>query len=84
MLSNDLSTAPKMPLQFKLRLLWNRAQILQDGSSQRNVAAAFDVSQSVVSRLWKRFQTTGGYVRRPGQGKGVWSVKIWQLQNMDS
>ncbi len=43
-------------------------QMLQDGFSQPNVAAAFGVSRSVVSRLRNRFQTTDGYVRGPGQG----------------
>lgn len=44
-------------------------QMLEDGFSQRDVAAAYGISQSVVSRLWNRFQITGRYVRRPGQGR---------------
>ncbi len=40
-------------------------QILEDGSTQRDVAAAFGVTQSVVSL----YLATGGYVRRPGQGR---------------
>ncbi len=44
-------------------------QMLEDGSTQRDVAAAFGVTQSVVSRAWNRYLATGGYVRRPGQGR---------------
>ncbi len=47
-------------------------QMLQDGSTQRDVAAAFGVTQhaqSVVSRAWNRYLATGDYVRRPGQGR---------------
>ena len=43
--------------------------MLEDGSTQRDVAAAFGVTQSVVSRAWNRYLATGGYVRRPGQGR---------------
>lgn len=44
-------------------------QMLEDGFTQRDVAAAFGVSQSVVSRAWNRYVATGGYNRRPGQGR---------------
>ena len=37
---------------------------------QRQVADILGVSQSVVARLWSRFQETGRYTRRPGQGRG--------------
>ena len=33
--------------------------ILEAGSSQKNVAEYLDVSQSVVSRMWNRYQTNG-------------------------
>ncbi len=41
-------------------------QMLEDGPTQRDVAAAFGVTQSVVSRAWNRYLATSGYVRRPG------------------
>lgn len=44
-------------------------QMIQDGHSQRNVARTLDVSQSVIARLWARYQETGQYTRRPGQGR---------------
>ena len=44
-------------------------QMLEDGQTQRRVAAIVGVSPSVIARLWNRYQTTGGYGRRPGQGR---------------
>lgn len=43
--------------------------LLEDGRSQRYVANRFNVSQSVVSRAWTRYQDTGLYRRRRGQGR---------------
>ncbi len=44
-------------------------QMLEDGITQRDTAAAFGVTQSVVSRAWNRYLASGGYVSRPGQGR---------------
>ena len=44
-------------------------QLLQDGTSMRAVARRFDVSPSTISRAWRRFQETGSYSRRAGQGR---------------
>ena len=44
-------------------------QLLQDGTSTRAVARRFDVSPSTISRTWRRFQETGSYSRRAGQGR---------------
>ena len=44
-------------------------QLLQDGTSTRAVARRFDVSPSTISRTWSRFQETGSYSRRAGQGR---------------
>ena len=44
-------------------------QMLADGVFQRDVAQAFGVSQSVVSRVNQRFQDDGLYGRRPGAGQ---------------
>ena len=44
-------------------------QLLEDGQSQRQVAMRFEISQSVVSRIWTRFRETGRYTQRPGQGR---------------
>ena len=43
--------------------------LIQDGTSMRTVARRFDVSPSTVSRAWRRYQETGQYTRRPGQGR---------------
>ncbi|KAJ8356805.1 hypothetical protein SKAU_G00195990 [Synaphobranchus kaupii] len=42
--------------------------LLQDGTSIREVARRFAVSPSTVSRAWRRYQETGRYTRRAGQG----------------
>ncbi len=44
-------------------------QLLQDGTSIRAIARRFAVSPSTVSRAWRRFQETGSYSRRDGQGR---------------
>ena len=43
--------------------------LIQNGTSMRTVARRFDVSPSTVSRAWRRYQETGQYTRRPGQGR---------------
>lgn len=42
---------------------------LQAGQTQRQVAAQFNVSQSVIGRLWQVYLDTGDVQRRPGQGR---------------
>ena len=44
-------------------------KMLEDGSTQLDVAAAFGVTQRVVPRAWNRYLATGGYVRRCDQGR---------------
>ena len=44
-------------------------QMIEDGVRRSEVARSFDVSRSVVQRLWTRYQETDGYTRRPGQGR---------------
>ena len=44
-------------------------QLLEDGERVRVVARRFDVSRSVVSRLWTLYQETGQYTRRQGLGR---------------
>ena len=44
-------------------------QFLEFGKTQRAVAVHFDVSGSVINRLWRRFQEDGLYTRRPGKGR---------------
>ena len=39
--------------------------MVQSGVVQRTVAAHFNVSQSVISRLWNRFHQTGVVAERP-------------------
>ena len=43
-------------------------QYLQKGPSIFAIAERFAVSPSTVSRAWRRFQETGSYSRRAGQG----------------
>ncbi len=43
--------------------------MLQSGHVQRTVAVHFNVSQSVISRLWNRFQQTGNVAERPRAGR---------------
>ena len=41
----------------------------QGGNTQRNVAVRLGVSQSVVGRLWQRFQATNSVRNRPRSGR---------------
>ena len=43
--------------------------MLEAGPSQRSVAEHLDVSQSVVSRMWNRYQTNGNAQHRHGGGR---------------
>ena len=43
--------------------------LLESGYTQRIVAEHFDVSRSVVARLWRHYQETGEFTRRVGQGQ---------------
>ncbi|KAI4886444.1 hypothetical protein NFI96_021224 [Prochilodus magdalenae] len=43
-------------------------QLLKDGTSICAIATRFAVSPSTVLRVWWRFQETGSYSRRVGQG----------------
>ena len=45
--------------------------MLKAGRSQRHVAHVLRVSQSVVSRMWNRFQTTGTVLQSKGRGSGT-------------
>ncbi|GFW65771.1 HTH_Tnp_Tc3_2 domain-containing protein [Trichonephila clavipes] len=48
---------------------WRVVGRLEGGQIQAEVAQAFGVSQSVISRIWNRFVETGSAGRRPGQGR---------------
>ena len=43
--------------------------MLQAGKVQRAIAGHFNVSQSVISSLWNRFQHTGNVAERPRSGR---------------
>ena len=43
--------------------------LLESGYTQRIIAECFDVSRSVVARLWRCYQETGEFIRREGQGR---------------
>ena len=43
--------------------------LLENGYIRRIVAERFDVSRSVVARLWRRYQETDEFSRREGQGR---------------
>ncbi|GFT25587.1 uncharacterized protein TNCV_1965131 [Trichonephila clavipes] len=42
---------------------------LDEGRTVTSVAAEFGINKSVVSRVWKAFQTTGTAVRKVGGGR---------------
>ena len=67
----DTNSRSEMAQQRDLpeSLAWRAIGRLEAGQSQREVANAIGVAQSVISRLWTRFQTTGNVRRRPGQGR---------------
>lgn len=43
--------------------------MLESGRSQTEVSRILNVNQSVISRLWQRFQRTGDVTRRPVSGR---------------
>lgn len=43
--------------------------LVNDGRSQRYVGRVLSVRQSTISKLVRRYRETGGYKRRPGQGR---------------
>lgn len=43
--------------------------LLDEGYSQRHIANLLGVNHSTISRVLKRFNETGSYRRRPGQGR---------------
>ncbi|GFX06847.1 transposable element Tcb2 transposase [Trichonephila clavipes] len=42
---------------------------LEEGRSVTSVAAEFGIAHSIVSRLWRQFQTTGAAIRELGSGR---------------
>ncbi|GFW53948.1 transposable element Tcb2 transposase [Trichonephila clavipes] len=48
---------------------WHAVGRIETGQSITNVAHFFGVHHSVISRLWKQFQTTQAVVRRPVCGR---------------
>ena len=47
---------------------WRAVEMLQNGSIQLNIARQFNVSQSVISRLWNCHQQTGNVTNLPNSG----------------
>ena len=43
--------------------------LVESGYTQRIVGERFDVSRSVVARLWRLYQETGKFTRPEGQGR---------------
>ncbi|GFW20098.1 transposable element Tcb2 transposase [Trichonephila clavipes] len=48
---------------------WRAVGRLEGGQTQAEVAQAFGVSQSVISRIWNHFLEIESAGRRPGQGR---------------
>ncbi|GFT60857.1 transposable element Tcb2 transposase [Trichonephila clavipes] len=48
---------------------WRAVARIEAGQSMTDVALFFGVHHSVISRLWKQFQTTQTVVRRPVDGR---------------
>lgn len=44
-------------------------RLLQEGRSQRSVAAELNLTQSTVSRVYKRYEQTGAFTSRPRTGR---------------
>jgi Transposase and inactivated derivatives len=44
--------------------------LIQEGLTFRRVAVDLNVSPSVIRRLWNRYDETGQFTRRVGQGRG--------------
>ncbi|GFT10298.1 transposable element Tc3 transposase [Trichonephila clavipes] len=44
-------------------------KMLESSRSQTEVSRILNVGQSVISRLWKRFQRTGVVTRQPASGR---------------
>ncbi|GFX43317.1 uncharacterized protein TNCV_2390251 [Trichonephila clavipes] len=42
---------------------------LEEGRTVTSVASEFGINKSVVSRVWKAFQTTGTAIRKVGGGR---------------
>ena len=53
--------------------------MLETGSSQRHVAEHLNVSQSVVSRMWNRYQINGNAQHRHGGGRAKATSDIQDL-----
>ncbi|GFV44839.1 hypothetical protein TNCV_563881 [Trichonephila clavipes] len=52
--------------------IWTRGRIigkLEEGRSVTSVAAEFGIAHSIVSRLWRQFQTTGTAIRGFSSGR---------------
>ena len=50
--------------------------MLQTGATQRYATAQFGVTQSVVQRIWQRFQDTGSNEERPKGGRPRKTPKV--------
>ena len=48
---------------------WRAVERIEAGQSITDVSLFFGVHHSVISRLWKKFQTTQTVVRRPVDGR---------------
>ena len=44
-------------------------KLLESWYTQRTIIESFDVSISLSARLWRRYQETGKFTRREGQGR---------------
>ncbi|KAI3352231.1 hypothetical protein L3Q82_005581 [Scortum barcoo] len=60
-----LTSLPPVATQIPV----SAVQLHPDGTSTHAAARRFNVSPSTISRTWRRFQETGGYSRRAGQGR---------------
>ena len=65
------STMPQQQIQGRLTdaEMARGVGMLEAGLSQRQVAQALNVNQSVISRMWNRYQTTGNVSRRHSGGR---------------
>ncbi|UYV85161.1 CD109 [Cordylochernes scorpioides] len=67
--SGSSTAAEIFQATFITRKKWQAIGRMEAGQSQAEVARWLGVTRNVVSRLWKKFQTTANFARTPGQGR---------------
>ncbi|GFW56086.1 transposable element Tcb1 transposase [Trichonephila clavipes] len=64
-MANNQSVRRHLDAFTRGRIIWK----LEEGRSVTSVAAEFGIAHSIVSRLWRQFQTTGTAIRGFSSGR---------------